>query len=250
MAEGRDLEELPNYIDQFKYRELRYIRNVRRGWTPYGFSAVEQALLPIQIGLARQNTQLQFYSDGCQPYAWVIPGADLIQSPQQVRQLQNALNAVAGDTAWKQKLVVLPPGSKTEAMKPYPLSDEFDLFLVSLITAMFGMSPQDLGFVPNISGTLSSMGNKALASANSQNNLDHWLEPECAAWAAEFNYFIQKVMKQTDMEFKWTGLDEPEDLSQIAQDAIAKVNAQLVTIDEAREELGWILSRSPGARSP
>ena len=250
MAEGRDLDELPEYVGAFKYREMRYIRNVRRGWTPYGLSPIEQALLPIQIGLARQNTQLQFYSEGTQPYAWVIPGAELISSPQQVRQLQNALNAVAGDTAWKQKLVVLPPGSKTEAMKPYELSDEFDLFLVSLVTAMFGMSPQDLGFVPNISGTLSSMGNKALASANSQNSLDHWLEPETAAWTAEFNYFIQKVMRQTDMAWKWTGLDAPEDLSQIAQDATMKLKASLITIDEGREELGLDPFEEPWSQVP
>ena len=38
----------------------------------------------------------------------------------------DALNAVAGDTAWHHKIIVLPPGSKTMPQRPAELADQFD----------------------------------------------------------------------------------------------------------------------------
>lgn len=237
-AEGKDPDELNGFVDAFKYRELKYLTNVKRDWTPYGFSPVEQALLPIQIGLARQRGQLQWFTEGSVPYLYVVPGNELIQSPQQVRQLQNALNSIAGDQAWKQKIIVLPPGSDMKPIKDPTLSDNSDEFFIGLTTMHFGMSPQDLGIIPKLSGVLSAGSGRALANANNQNSQDHWLEPETNALAIFHNWIIQGVLKQVDMMFSWTGLDAPQDESQLAQDAIGKVNAHLISIDEGRTELG------------
>lgn len=237
-AEGKDVEDLPDYVDEFKYRELMYPKMNHRSWAPYGFGPVEQALLPIQIGLARQQGQLQWWTEGSVPYMFVTPGNELIQSPQQVRQLQNALNSIAGDMGWKQKIVVLPPGSTAAPIKPNELTDQFDEFIIGMNTMVFGMSPQDLGIAPKVSSVMSPAAGKAVANANNQNSSDHWLEPETNDLALLWNKIIQKVLKQTDMIFVFTGLDAPQDESQIAQDAISKVTGKVFSIDEARVEIG------------
>ena len=47
-------------------------------------------------------------------------------TPTQVKELQDALNGIAGDPAYHLKVIVLPPGSKVEPQRPVDLSDTFD----------------------------------------------------------------------------------------------------------------------------
>lgn len=250
IAEGRDIDELPDYDDQFKYRELIYEVDHKRTWAPYGMSFIERALLPIQIGLARMNGQLQFWTEGSVPYMFVIPGNELISSPQQVRQLQNALNSIAGDTGFKQKIVVLPPGSKPEPMKPNPLADQFDELIIGLVAMQLGLSAHKLGIQIGNKGLSSPAGGGSQAKQSASNEDDVWLEPETNKLGHLFTFIIQKVLGQRDMQWKWTGLEQPEDESQKATDAIAKVKGSLISIDEGREEIGKDPIGAPETKVP
>lgn len=240
IAEGRDKDELPNYVDTFASAELLYTRTWPRTWSPYGFSAVEQALLPIAIGYARQTQQLEFYTEGTVPYTYVVPGPELVSSPQQIRQLQNALNAISGDTGWKQKVVVLPPGSKTEAMKPYTQASQFDYLISTYAIMPLGLNPADLGLIPSMGGGSSGFSYESarMVQTGQDNAKDRWLEPVTTFWGRHFNRIIRQVFGQSDMEWHWTGLEQGENADDLINQQVNLLKSSVITIDEARSELG------------
>ena len=88
---------------------MLYVKMVPRRETPYGFPPVEQALLPIISGLQKQEYQLSYYTEGTVPAVYISPG-DPNMTPTQVRELQDALNGIAGDPSYHLKVIVLPPG--------------------------------------------------------------------------------------------------------------------------------------------
>lgn len=241
IAEGRDKDELPDYVDTFASAELMYARTWPRSWSPYGFSAVEQGLMPIAIGYARQTQQLEFYTEGTVPYTYVVPGPTLVQSPQQIRQLQNALNSISGDTGWKQKVIVLPPGSKTEAMKPYDLAAQFDFYISALVAMPFGLNPLDLGMMPSMGAAANSMNmmeSGRMMQQGAANAKDRWLEPFVTFWGRQFNRVIRTVFRQTDMEWHWTGLEQGTTADDLINQQVNLLKSAVITIDEARSEMG------------
>src|ERR1017187_9615182 len=52
-------------VNSFRADTMLYAPLVPRRETPYGFSPIEQALLPIISGLQKQEYQLSYYTEGC-----------------------------------------------------------------------------------------------------------------------------------------------------------------------------------------
>lgn len=239
IAEGRDEDELPDYVDTFARSEMLYARWTTRSWAPYGMSCIEKVLLPIAIGYARQTGQLEWWTEGSVPYLFVTPGPELIQSPQQVRLLQNALNAIAGDTGWKQKIIVLPPGSRADPVKQPQLADQFDEIIVTLTAMPFGLTAMDLGMMPRVSAVAGGAQSRMMSRNSAENAQARWLEP-FTMWlkAKFFDFIIKNVFHQNDMEWQWTGLEQEEAQGDIVQQQIDLVHGSLISIDEGREEMG------------
>lgn len=238
LARGDDLDDLPELMDEYTTSQLQYLKTHDLTYNPYGLSCVESVLLPIELGLARQNGQLQWYTEGSVPYMTVVPGEQLIQSPQQVRQLQNALNSIAGDQGWKQKIVVLPPGSKAEPIKPNPIADQFDEFVISIVTMGFEMTPFDIGITPRVAAVQSTAQSKQISQVNQQGGSAR--ASELANWLSDhvFNYWIQEVFGQKDMCWSWTGIEPEEDMDKVLDQVIQKISYGLLSIDGGCEALG------------
>ena len=98
-------------VNQFRADTMLYVKMVPRRETPYGFPPVEQALLPIISGLQKQEFQLDYFTEGTVPAVYISPG-DPNMTPTQVKELQDALNGIAGDPAYHLKVIVLPPGAR------------------------------------------------------------------------------------------------------------------------------------------
>jgi Hint domain-containing protein len=135
-------EDIAGYDSDSMFREYPADRLIYRPftpqeWTPYGFSPIEQGLVPILSGIQRQQYQLDFFSEGTIPGLFVSPG-DSTMTPQQLRELQDALNAMAGDPAWKHKIIVLPPGSTTDPQTPADLAGQFDELVMSQVCCVPG----------------------------------------------------------------------------------------------------------------
>ena len=123
MVGGRDLMEHGITEDDLK-AELRgdqmlYLPFLPRTDSPYGMSLVEMCLIPVMTGLQKQAYQLDYFSESSVPRAYIAPG-DLNMTPNQIRELQLALNAVAGDLGNFFKITVLPAGQQGDAPEGHP----------------------------------------------------------------------------------------------------------------------------------
>ncbi len=131
MWDLRDIEEagLKGYEGPaFAADQLMYLPTTPRAFTPYGLSAVEQALIVIITGLRKQAYQAQYYLRRHRSGVYISPG-DVNITPTQIRELQDALNAFAGDQAWHHKIIVLPPDAKVMPKRAAELADQFDEFI-------------------------------------------------------------------------------------------------------------------------
>jgi SPP1 gp7 family putative phage head morphogenesis protein len=238
MVLGDDLPDAEGLAAEYRADQIMYLPSHPRTWTVYGFTAVERAIIPIMTGIAKQKYSLNYFSEGTIPGLFVSPG-DANMTPSQIRELQDALNAIAGDQAWKHKIIVLPGGSKVDPQKPAALADAFDQIVMLQVCMSFDVMPMELGILPTVSATTTpstvTMMNKAVQAIHQRKStvpLLEWLK------SAIFDIIVQDVLHQEDMEWRWEGLEENEDEEALTGLLVEQVGAGLASIDEARMELG------------
>lgn len=241
---------------KYKSDQLLYLPMVPKRWTPYGFPPIERALVPVLSGLQKQGYQLDFFREGTVPAVYVSPGgvnSDL--TPNQIRELQDALNAVAGDTAFKHKIIVLPADSKVMPQKPTQIADQFDEIVMNQVCMAFDVQPMELGISPKVSTTQSPGASNQMAKASQGIHERKATKPTLKYLADIFNMLLWEVCDQDDMQFVFEGLEEDEDEETQTSLLVTQVGAGLASIDEAREELGkqpWGLPETsdPGWATP
>lgn len=223
---------------EYRSDQLLYLRYEARSWTPYGFSPIEKGLLPISIGMARQQYQWDYYQDGSVPGQFVIAGEG-INTPQQIMQLQTALNAMAGDIGAKHRIIVLPPGSSAMPQKPAPLADQFDEWILSQVAMPFGLTPMDLGVTPRVSAVQSVGESRQLSQINTDKGSQGRLEP-VVSWLKDtlFDWVIQQVFDQKDMEWSWGLTERGDNLDDRLSQHVQKITYGLESVDEGRIDLG------------
>ena len=150
-------------VNQFRADTMLYLPLVPRRESPYGMPPIEQALLPIISGLQKQEFQLSYFTEGTVPSVYISPG-DPNMTPTQVKELQDALNGIAGDPAYHLKVIVLPPGSKVEPQRPVDLSDSFDYLVMNQVLMQLDVMPTELGIVPDIGGNTTGRPRPASSS--------------------------------------------------------------------------------------
>jgi hypothetical protein len=223
----------------FRGDQLLYHRMVPRRWTPYGFPPIEQALIPVMSGLQKQGYQLDFFREGTVPAVYVSPGgANQNMTPNQIRELQDALNAIAGDVAWKHKIIVLPADSKVMPQKPTELADQFDEIVMTQVCMAFAVQPMELGIQPKVSTTTSPGASNQMAKASQSTQERKATKPLLTFLTSIFNMVLQDVCGQDDMQFVFEGLEEDEDEQTQTEMLVTQIGAGLRSIDEARGELG------------
>lgn len=239
MISGQDIEEagLTNaMVTQFRGDQLIYAPMNQRAFTPYGFGPVERAIIPIQTGLQKQFYEYDFFGESSLPAAYIVPG-DTSLSPNQLRELQDALNAIAGDPAWKQKLIVLPPGSHVEPFRPQIPADELDQLVMTQVTMAFAVTPMELGIMPDRSSSASSGASNQMAKMAQQNSNDSGVTPILQFLQGIFNSILVDVCGQTDMLFQFEGLQQEEDMDSLTGVLVQQFQNGMRTLDECRQEL-------------
>jgi len=238
LVNGEDVEDLGEAkVRDYRGDQLLYLPYVARDWTPYGFPPIERALVPILSGLQRQQYQLSYFDEGSVPGMFVTAG-DPNATPNQMRELQDALNAMAGDPAWKHRIIVLPGGSKVDPIRPIPLADQFDEVIMTQVCMAFDIMPMELGISPKVSSTQSSGAANQMAKTSEAINQRKALKP-MLKWLAEiFNAIIQDVIGQSDMEWQWEGLEKGEDETAKSARLVQEIGHGLRSIDEGRLAIG------------
>lgn len=235
-------------LGKFTADQLLYLPTTPRPFTPYGFSAVEMALLVIMTGLQKQAFQLDYFNQGTVPAVYISPGDPSI-TPNQVRELQDALNAVAGDAAFHHKIIVLPPGAKVMPQRDAQLADQFDEIIMSEVAMVFDVDPMSLGIVPKVSTAVSPFAAREMAQASKTVHERTSTRPLLKFWCDIFNSILHRVLGQDDMRFTFAGLDEAQDQAAMTDLLVKQVQNGMISIDEAREELQrtpWGLDETSG----
>lgn len=242
LVTGRDLDMgylTGSEYNKFRADQLLYLPMVPKRWTPYGFPPIERALVPVMSGLQKQGYQLDFFREGTVPAVYISPGgvnSDL--TPNQIRELQDALNAVAGDPAWKHKIIVLPAESKVMPQKPTEIADQFDEIVMNQVCMAFDVQPMELGISPKVSLTQSSGAANQMAKMSQGSHQRKATKPLLMYLADIFNRLLWDVCEQDDMQFIFEGLEEDEDEETQTNLIVAQIGAGLASIDEGREALG------------
>jgi 2'-5' RNA ligase len=245
-----DIEEMAEPVEQYRADQLLYLPYVQRSWTPYGFPPIERAIIPVAAGLKRDQYVLDWFTEGSIPGLFVIPGPD-VATPQQVRELQETLNALAGDAAWKHRIIVLPAQSKTEPQKPVELADAWDEVNAVKVCQAYDVMPMELGIIPARSTSGPSAGAANQMAKLSREAHERKATKPLLQWLKTtlFDRILQQVCGQPDMEWVWKGLEQGEDELGQTQVHRERVGGGLESIDEARIELGkdpWGLPMTSG----
>ncbi|MGH8357206.1 MAG: phage portal protein [Pseudomonas sp.] len=243
----RDLDEMEEEYGtsaahgEFKADQLLFLPHLTRNWTPYGFSHVERCILPTTTSIKRQQWQLDFFMEGSIPGTFITPGPEIGGKTQQ-RELQETLNAIAGDAGYKHKIVVLPPGSRSDLQKPIDLAGHIDETLYQQIMMAFNVMPQELGIMMGRGGAGGSGmqgGAQSAGHAQAQMQERKSLRP-MLVWLAEslFSYVLREMLGQDDMQWKWPMLDLETDQETKANVWKILTSFGAMTIDEVRDEMG------------
>ena len=182
------------------------------------------------------------------PECYISPG-DVNMTPNQIRELQDALNAFAGDPAWKHKIIVLPPGSKTEQMRTKEIADQFDEIVMSQVTMAFDVNPMEIGLLPRVSTVASPFAAREMAQASRTIHERTSTKPLLKFLADLFDNIMHRVVGQDDMKFTFEGLQEEDEANQLTQMLAQQVQFGIRSVDEARDELElepWGLPESSG----
>lgn len=235
----RDIDEgglMGAEVQPFTKDQLLYLPMLRQRWTPYGMPPIERALIPVMSGLQKQGFQLDYYREGTVPAVYISPGDPNI-TPNQIRELQDALNAIAGDPAWHHKIIVLPPGSKVEPQRPVDLADAFDEMVMTQVCMAFDVNPIELGILPNVSSAGSPFAAREMAQASRNIHERVSTKPTLKFICAIFDDVLHRVCGQDDMKFTFDGLQEEEDQAAVTDLLVKQVQYGIRSVDEARGEI-------------
>lgn len=259
MITERDIEEAGlsgSELRQFRGDQLLYLPMTPRRWTPYGFPPIERALIPVMSGLQKQAYQLDYFREGTVPAVFVSPGgSNQNMPPNQIRELQDALNAIAGDPAWKHKIIVLPADSTVMPQKQAQIADQFDEIVMNQVCMAFDIQPMELGIMPKVSATVSPGAASQMSKATQDIHERKATRPMLTFLADIMTSVLREVAGQDDMKFVFEGLAEEDDEAIKTELLVKQIGAGLRSIDEGREELNlqpWGLPETsdPGWSTP
>jgi SPP1 gp7 family putative phage head morphogenesis protein len=240
--------------DAYASDQLFYSRRVTRVWTPYGYSAVEQALDDGHTWLLRHGWMKSEYTEGTS-----VAGVYSIDSgsstgswqPSQILAYEREYNAlIRGSSFERHTARFLPPGvskvdgsagsdALAEKYKP-----DYDLHLLKLTAMHFDTVLPELGFTES----------KGLGSEGYHEGQENVQNRKRRPIIQYIEGVITRLMRThlgmpRELEFKFLGLDDENDPG--ADDVEDKrQRAAVVTLNERRDALGKPRYTFPEADMP
>lgn len=223
-------------INGYDSDRLIYRRKEVRTITPYGFSAVEQALQDVDLYLRRMEWDKAQYTDGVQPAGWIKNLGVESWTPQQLQEYSRAFNDLyAGQTMQRMRYQLLPPGLEPMDTVDIPekYKPDYHLHLIKLVAMHFDVTLAELGFTE-------AKGLGGASYHEGQENVQHRKGTNpTLVWLQSLITEISRIHlgMPPELEFKFLGLDAED---QAAADEV--LDKQLkdgrITWNEAREEMG------------
>ena len=239
------IEDTPNgkvAPGAFAADQLYYYRGTPFAETPYGLSAVEQALISARLYLKRQGWMLAEYDDGVTPNTWLIPPentAAALGEPFTVpkrREWESAINdELAGNTKLRHRAKITPPGFKPQQMSTVAeqYKPDYDYYLIRILAAHMDVTLPEINITEP--GGLGASGYHE-GQEDVQNRIG--TRPTVATVEDIVNdVSAQFLRKPAQLEFKMLGLESEDEA---AADAVAesRVASGRMTLNEDRDRTG------------
>ena len=191
-----------------------------------GLSPVEQIALTVTTAIRRALGQLEYYVEGNVPNTiFKLPPE---WSPTQIEQFAVRWNEqMQGRSKREARFVPGGPGMDVYETREPPLKDEFDEWLARVISYAFSLPPTP--FV--------KMMNRATSESLKDAALEEGLLP-LMGYVKDFaDLIITVCFDAPELEFAWQDMRPPDPQVQ-SLILTAYVDRGIMSIDEAREELG------------
>jgi hypothetical protein len=207
-------------------KELVYKPRNPRSWKAYGFSPVEQITTIVNMGLRREISQLQFYTEGNIPEALIA--TPNTWNPDQVKQYQEYWDSLfEGNTGNRRHAKFVPGGMSVHETKTAALTDAFDEWLARVVLYAFSLPPT--AFI--------KQNNRATADSGKEQAEEEGLVP-IMIWVEDFiNHLIFTYWNYEDIEFKWEEEASIDPLIQAQVDQIY-LTTNVLELNEVRERMG------------
>jgi SPP1 gp7 family putative phage head morphogenesis protein len=206
--------------------ELLYLPRNERSWKVYGFSPVEQIVTTVNIAIRRQLMQLDFYTEGNIPDAFITCPPEW--NAETVNKFQTMWDELFfGDTAQMRKAKFIPGGQSITFTKRDALKDEFDEWLARIVCYAFSLPPT--AFVKQM--------NRATADTAQDAAVEEGLEP-LMMWVKDtIDLILIKYFDADDLQFIWS--DEETNDAEL-QNKLDDTNLKngSTTLDEVRTARG------------
>ena len=237
-ATGRTPTEGPAYQQILKgvpavdytTEELIYKPRNRRTHKVYGYSPVEQIINTVNISLRRQQTTLDYFTDGTVPDA--LAGVPVDWTMEQISLFQQywdqLLQQDEFSSGQRRKLKFVPGeiAKNFVATKSPPLKDMFDEWLARIVCYCFSIDATP--FVAQV--------NRSVAETTREQALSEGIAPT-KVWVQRTVERCLALMGHDDLTLTWPEGDivDPERRQKVL---CGYVTAKVMTDDEVRERIG------------
>jgi SPP1 gp7 family putative phage head morphogenesis protein len=216
---------------------LIYERRVARTWTPYGHSAVEQALDDGDLYLKRRGWMRAEYSDGTSVNDLFTLPEQFGWTPEQLLDYERQYNdQYAGNTQARLGARFLPPGVMPAERSGDGVADryrpEYDLHLIKLLASHFDTTLPELGFTEA----------KGLGSEGYHEGQENVQDRKTLALTQEIEGLLTRIGRAhlglpRELKFTFLGLDDEDNAAadDVARQRVASAGS---TINEWRDETG------------
>jgi len=208
--------------------ELIYKMMNPRTDTPYGFSPVETLILVVSTALKLGAYNLAYLTEGNVPEGFVELPKEIANDPDQLRQWQEAWDAMfSGDPRFQRKIKFLPEGMEWHPIKkPEDLEyQKFDQWLLLETCAVMEVPPQAIGFQME--------RGKGATEAEWEIGKERGLFPLANFLKEFFDEIIQEDLGQEHLEFVWTNIN-PTNKAEEAKVFDTLIRLGAVSVDEWR----------------
>jgi len=229
--------------DQLSY----FVRN-RRTWSPYGFSAVEEAVPAATLYLERQRWMNSEYASGTMPMTFMVTDSDEMDI-RKLAEFERLFNdKLMGSASERHRVKVLPKGFHPQAM---PTVDErykadYDEFIIKRIGSAFGVSPSQLGVIPR-----SGLGGKGEHDGEMDQSETVSLKPMVGFITEVINSLCRRYLgSDKNVTFAMQDSELVQNQVEQAKALQTSVFSGAKTLNDVRGELGLPLYEMPEADEP
>lgn len=201
--------------------------------SPYGMSPVESLVLVITTALKLGTWTLSYLTEGNVPEGFVELPKDIASDPSQLKQWQQAWDAMfSGNSMYQRKIKFLPEGMKWHPIKRQEdiQYERFEKWLLQNTCAAMAVPPQAIGF--------QFERGKGATEAEWEIGKERGLYPLALFFKELFDEMIQEDMKMPHLQFIWTNIN-PTNAKEESEVFGQLVRTGAVSVDEWRLSEGY-----------